>query len=54
MSTPSMEEACEFFMDCARYGDAEDLRACLIFGVDVNFKDGSGNTALHKGLDYIS
>ena len=49
-TTTSMEEACVFFLDCARYGDAEDLVACLDFGVDVNFKDAGGNTALHKGI----
>jgi ribosomal protein L11 methylase PrmA len=43
-----MAEACVFYLDCARYGDAEDLTACLAFGVDVNYTDAGGNTALHQ------
>lgn len=35
-------------IECARYGEDEDLRALLAYGADVNFCDESGNTALHK------
>lgn len=52
-SVPSMEEASDFFLDCARYGDVEDLLSCIAFGVDINFKDASGNTALHKGVENL-
>ena len=48
-SVPTMQEASVEMLECARYGEADDLVACLNFGVDVNFKDIGGNTALHKG-----
>jgi len=34
-------------IECARYGDAEDLRALLTDGADVNSIDGTGTTAMH-------
>jgi hypothetical protein len=39
-------------MDCARYGEIDDVRRLLTSepGVDVNFVDDSGNTATHNGL----
>ena len=36
-------------LECARYGDDEDIRDLLKAGGNVNFRDGGGNTALHKG-----
>lgn len=33
--------------DCARYGEAEELRQALAAGADVNWKGPGGNTALH-------
>lgn len=38
----------EEFLECARYGDLEDVRALITEGVDVNYRDVSGNAALHK------
>lgn len=35
-------------LECARYGEEEDLRALLSAGADVNFRDAGGATALHK------
>lgn len=49
MSITTLDEASVEFLECARYGEAEDLLACLAFGVDVNYKDPAGNTALHRG-----
>jgi len=34
-------------IECARYGDADDLRALLSDGADVNSMDASGTTAMH-------
>lgn len=36
------------FIECARYGELEDAAAYLHDGVDVNFCDASGSSALHK------
>ena len=36
------------FLECARYGETEDVQALLDAGADINFTDGSGNTALHR------
>jgi ankyrin repeat protein len=35
-------------LECARYGEDDDLRALLVAGADVNFADDSGNTSLHR------
>jgi ankyrin repeat protein len=45
----NIEEASVEFLECARYGEVDDLRACLAFGVPVDFRDAGGNTALHRG-----
>ena len=44
----SVEEMNAELIECARYGDVEDLRNLLAAGADVNSKDVSGSTALHK------
>ena len=36
-------------LECARYGEDEDLKEMLRAGGNVNYRDGGGNTALHKG-----
>jgi hypothetical protein len=33
--------------DCARYGEADDLRRAVAVGADVNWRGAGGNTALH-------
>ena len=35
-------------LECARYGEDDDLRAMLMAGGGVNFRDPAGNTAMHK------
>lgn len=35
-------------LECARYGEHEELAMYIAQGADVNFTDDSGNTALHK------
>ncbi len=35
-------------VECARYGDTDDLRALLADGADVNSKDDGGSTGMHK------
>lgn len=35
-------------LECARYGEEEDLRTILGAGIPVNFQDENGNTALHR------
>jgi hypothetical protein len=35
-------------LECARYGEEDDLRAILTHGIDVNHQDDNGNTAMHK------
>lgn len=35
-------------LECARYGEPEDLLALLQAGANVNHRDSSGSTALHK------
>jgi ankyrin repeat protein len=35
-------------LECARYGETDDLRALLDAGADANFRDAGGNTALHR------
>jgi ankyrin repeat protein len=52
MANISAEQQLEIdqeILECARYGDDDDLRDLLKAGGNVNFKDGGGNTALHKG-----
>lgn len=45
----TMEENNMELLECARYGEDEDLKILLEeHGCDVNFTDGSGNTALHR------
>ncbi|KAL1507624.1 hypothetical protein AB1Y20_007243 [Prymnesium parvum] len=39
---------CMELLECARYGEAEELEQLLRAGVPVDFQDDSGNTALHK------
>ena len=45
----SFEEMNEEILECARYGEEEELREYLTAGADVNYTDDGGNTALHKG-----
>ena len=36
-------------LECARYGEDDDLRQLLVAGADVNFADDfTGNTAMHR------
>ena len=49
LSTEEQLEIDQEILECARYGDDDDLRDLLQAGGNVNFKDGGGNTALHKG-----
>ena len=35
-------------LECARYGEDDDLRALLQAGADVNYADEGGSSALHK------
>lgn len=42
------EEANLETLECARYGEPDELRDLLSNGADPNFKDDSGNTAMHK------
>lgn len=44
-----MSEADNEVLECARYGEPEDLRALLEGGANVNHRDYGGNTALHRG-----
>lgn len=44
----NLEEMNAEVLECARYGEDEDLRALLVAGADVNFADVGGSTALHK------
>eukprot|EP00270_Netrium_digitus_P014949 TRINITY_DN5163_c0_g1_i4.p1 TRINITY_DN5163_c0_g1~~TRINITY_DN5163_c0_g1_i4.p1 ORF type:complete len:144 (+),score=33.02 TRINITY_DN5163_c0_g1_i4:66-497(+) len=44
----SSEEAAQLLHDGARYGDEDDVRAALQFGVDINCtRSGNRSTALH-------
>lgn len=36
------------FIECARYGELEDVESYVADGADVNFKGHGGSTALHK------
>lgn len=42
------EEDLREVLECARYGEAEDLKYLLSLGADSNYKDAGGSTALHK------
>lgn len=44
-----MSEADNEVLECARYGEPEDLRSLLEEGANVNHVDYAGNTALHRG-----
>jgi ankyrin repeat protein len=44
----NMEEMNQEVLECARYGEEEDLRALLNAGADVNFTDVGGSSAMHK------
>jgi hypothetical protein len=39
----------EDLLDCARYGEVDDVKALLESGVDANATDDGGTAALHKG-----
>ena len=52
MSSLTPEQLLEInqeILECARYGEEDELREYLIAGGNVNHKDEGGNTALHKG-----
>jgi len=42
------EEMNQEVLECARYGEEDDLRALLNAGANVNFTDAGGSTAMHK------
>lgn len=42
-SSPSEEDSLEL-LECARYGELDELMALHQQGIDLNFKDGGGNT----------
>jgi hypothetical protein len=44
----TLEEMNAEVIECARYGEADELQAFLAAGADVNARDSTGNTALHK------
>lgn len=41
-------EDCAELLECARYGETEDVVALLRAGVPADFCDAAGNTALHR------
>jgi hypothetical protein len=41
-------------LECARYGEHEELAEFLRQGGDPNYADANGTTALHKGIQNIS
>mmetsp|Transcript_55 Transcript_55/g.204 ORF Transcript_55/g.204 Transcript_55/m.204 type:complete len:419 (-) Transcript_55:186-1442(-) len=47
MASFSEEELADM-LECARYGEIDELKAYIRRGMDVNHRDGHGNTALHK------
>ena len=46
--TMSVDEINLEILECARYGEHEELRVYVSQGGDVNWCDINGNTALHK------
>ncbi len=48
MTEWTKEEMDQEILECARYGEDEDLNVFLSAGADVNFVDSNGNTAMHK------
>lgn len=46
--TWTLEEMNAEILECARYGEPEDLETLLKAGANVNFVDGQGNTCMHK------
>lgn len=44
----SMEDLPEELLECARYGEDDDLKAILTAGIDANYQDDTGTTALHR------
>jgi len=44
----SQEEMNNEVLECARYGESDNLRALLQAGASVNHRDAGGNTAVHK------
>lgn len=48
MAAPLTQEDLLEFLECARYGETEDVASYLDDGADINFTDGGGNTALHR------
>jgi len=44
----SQEEMNNEVLECARYGESDDLRALLQASANVNHRDAGGNTAVHK------
>lgn len=48
MASFSQEELDSETLECARYGEEEDLRSLLVSGANANHVDSAGNSALHK------
>lgn len=49
MLTPDeLAEANNETLECARYGEADDLKELLTMGADPNYRDENGTTAMHK------
>ena len=49
MLTPEeLAEANTETLECARYGEPEDLKELLTMGANPNYSDDNGTTALHK------
>lgn len=48
MTEWTKEEMDREVLECARYGEDDDLRVLLTAGADANFADGGGNTGLHR------
>ncbi len=48
MNAEELEENNKETLECARYGEPEDLQKLLELGCSANYSNESGNTALHK------